>query len=184
MENKNKKRILIGALIVLIIMNLAALGSFGYHKYGSCHKDKKECQKDQDLSKNPHDRIKDYVKKELKLNTIQFDKFCQLKDLNLKNTDSIWEQMVKLRELTQKEITKANPDSLRLIQMADTIGLLHRSMQLEMNRHFLAVKKILDPNQLIKYNEMIKNIDRKGYNKHGKNSKRKDTCCTLDKSGN
>ena len=33
MENKNKKRILIGVLILLIIMNLASLGTFSYHKY-------------------------------------------------------------------------------------------------------------------------------------------------------
>jgi hypothetical protein len=181
MENRNKKRILIGALIVLIIMNLAALASFAYHKFDSCHKDKKECKKDANPSKNPHDRIKDYIKKELNLNENQFENFCRLKDINIKNTDSIWTRMEKLRELTQSEITKENPDSLSLIHMADTIGFLHRSMQLEMNRHFIAVKKILLPDQLVKYNEMIRNIDRRGCFKHGK---KKDSCCTQGKIRN
>jgi hypothetical protein len=166
MENKNKKRILIGILLVLILMNLAALSTFGYYKYHNSHRNDKECNKDRNQIKNPHDRVKYFMKKELQLDDNQFSKYCNLKDINIKNSDEIMNHLTKLREASQFEITIEKPDSLKLVQLADSIGICAKKIQLEMNRHFLEVKKILRPNQLIKYNEMILNIDKKQWGDH------------------
>lgn len=176
MENKNKKRILIGVLIVLILINLAALGSFGYHKY--CHSDKRknDCRKDNIENQNPHDRIKQFMKEELELNDDQFNLYCKLKDKNLKNSDSIWFCLGRLRELNQKELIKENHDTLRLSELTDSIGLFHKKMQMEMNHHFIEVKKILNPKQKNIYNEMILNINKKQWRNHNKHDKRGDSC--------
>jgi hypothetical protein len=176
MENKSKKRILIGALIVLILMNLAALGTFTFKKYFDHHHREKQWNNDQMQHKDPHDRIKQYVKNELQLSDEQFKKFCDLKDLNKKNTDEIWLHINKLMEATQLEITNEKPDSLKLNSLVDSIGEYHKKMQMEMNRHFFAVKKILKPDQISKFNEMILNLGKRDWKGHGESRKKMDTC--------
>ena len=176
MENKSKKRILIGILVVLILINLTALGSFGYHKFFGHHTDDRNWNKEDKFDRNPHDRVKYFVKKELNLNDDQFDKYCKLKDVNTSNSDSIWHRLSKLKERTHLEITKTDPDSIKLLQLSDSIGFFHMKMQMEMNRHFLEVKKILNSDQIVKYNQMILNIDTRQNRNHDRSGRKTDTC--------
>jgi hypothetical protein len=175
MENKNKKRILIGVLIVLIIMNLASLGTFSYHKYKNKPRFQKELEKREPNKQKQHERVKYFVKKELQLSDEQFKDYCQLKDLNLKNSGEMWDKLTNLREATILEITKENTDTARLIQLSDSIGFYHKKMQLEMNRHFLSVKKTLKPEQITKFNEMILNMENGDWRRHGRNPENKDS---------
>jgi len=164
MENKNKKRILIGILIVLILMNLAALGTFGFKKYYGHRPNENRWNKDDDKQKDPHDRVKMFIKRKLDLKEDQFKKYCDLKDLNSKNSNNIWVHISQLRASTTLELTSEKPDTIKLMQIADSLGFYHKKMLLEMNHHFLSVKKILDPAQIVTYNEMLRNIDKGGWN--------------------
>jgi hypothetical protein len=176
MENKNKKQILVGILIVLILMNLAALGTFGYKKYCGHHKYENQWNKKNKHNENPQDRVKNFMKRELELKDDQFKKYCELKDINSKNMDEIRLRISVLRESSKMEITNESPDTLKLMQLADSLGLYHKKMLIEMNRHFLSVKKILEPAQIKKYNEMLRNINKGEWNKRGDKGKMKDTC--------
>jgi hypothetical protein len=170
MENKNKKRILIGALIVLIIMNLTALGTFGYKKYCNSLRHSRHGEKGNFLSENQNERIKYFVKRELQLDDKQFQKFCVIKDSNYASTNIIWEKLMKFRNASLIEISLENPDTIKLIEISDSIGMYHKKMQIEMNRNFLSVKKLLRPEQLLKYNEMLLNMDKGEWRHHGKDS--------------
>lgn len=168
MENRIKKRILIGVLIVLILANVASLLTLGYKKYWY-QRNRKHCHKEMNECKNPQDRLKHYIQRELQLDQHQFGKFCGLKDYNISKTNEIMDSLSHFRAATQEEIIKENPDSLKLLELADSIGLYHKKMQIEMNRHFLATKKILKPEQVSKFNEMMINLNKK----HNRNTSNK-----------
>ncbi len=168
MENKSKKRILVGLLILLILINLTALGTFIYQKYLSAPKDRNEYTVEANEQHNPHNRLKLYIKKELQLDDEQFRNYCILKDMNIENSAEVWNHLVKFRESNIQEITSPNPDTTRLKELADSIGLYHSKMQLEMNRHYLSVKMILHPDQVSKFNEMIKHADNENWRNQGK----------------
>ena len=89
-----------------------------------------------------------------------------LKDTNFKNSGQIWEILGNLRRASLREIAKDRPDSLRLMALSDSIGLFNKKMQMEMNHHFISVKKILKPEQIKKYNEMLLNIESGRGRKH------------------
>jgi len=175
MENKNKKRILIGILIVLILMNLATLGTFGFKKYFGHTRTEKRWDNSKKDDKKPEDRVKEFVKRTLKLDKEQFKKYSDLKDVNIKNSTAIWEDIARFRRAINMEITKENPDTIWLLQCADSTGYYHKKMQIEMNRHFMAVQKILDKSQLERYNIMIQNIDNREWAKHRKKGQGNDT---------
>ena len=163
MEKSSKKKILIGILIALMLMNLAALGTFVYQKYFS------EPKKEQnwDKEKNPQERVKHFVRKELNLTDVQFENYCRFKDINLKNSDEIWDRLIRLRQTALVEITKENPDTILLAELSDSIGIYHHKMQKEMVRHFLTVKKSLSQEQIPKFNEMILNMEKREWRRHG-----------------
>jgi hypothetical protein len=167
MENKNKKRILIGILIVLILMNLAALGMFGYKKYCGHHRPDRKWMDNNDFKRDPQERVKQFVKNELELNDDQFAKYCALKDTNIKLSNEIWNHISKLREASNLELSSLNPDTVKLNQLADSLGFYHKKMILDMNHHFLSVKKILNPTQLEKYNNMLRNIEKGRFKNRG-----------------
>jgi hypothetical protein len=175
MENKIKKRILTGILIVLILINLAALGSFGYHKY-RFNRHNPNFDQDRNMMQNREEKIKLFIKKELGLNEQQFALYCKLKDQNMKNSDTIWHNLSRLRDKSQLELVKENPDTIKLQQLSDSIGMFHKGMQMEMNRHFIEVKKILEPNQKKIYNEMILNLGKNQWKNHNTNRIRPDSC--------
>jgi hypothetical protein len=174
MEKRNKKKILVGVLLILILMNIAALLTFGYHKFMVAKNEKEWGDKKKEFS-NQNERVKQFVKNELQMDDNQFADYCKLKDLNVENTNEIWERLGNLRKATQIEITGTNPDTLKLALLSDSIGMYHKKMQMEMNRHFLATKKILNPDQIAKFNEMIINTDRRHW-RGPNNYKKRDTC--------
>lgn len=174
METKNKKRILIGVLIVLILMNLASLFTFTFNKYKNRPPFKKEFENRDSSNMKQHDRVKYFVKKELNLSDDQFNEYSRLKDINLRNSGEMWDKLTKLRESTLLEITSENPDTANLIRLSDSIGFFHKKMQIEMNRHFLSVKKILKPEQIEKFNEMILNMEKGDWRRHGRNQGNRD----------
>ncbi len=169
MENKSKKKILIVVLIALILMNFAALGTFVYQRYISSPKTEDSVDKEKGQYTNPQERVKHFVKRELNLDDEQFEKYCRYKDTNMKNSGEIWNQLVSLREASLLEIVSENPDTLRLAELSDSIGFFHKKIQKEMNRHFLSVRKILNPEQMPKFNEMILNMEKSEWRRHGRN---------------
>jgi hypothetical protein len=57
------------------------------------------------------------------------------------------------------EINKENPDSIILLMLSDSIGQQHKFINIEMNRHFLAIKKMLGPEQQVKLIKLLNRMD-------------------------
>ncbi len=160
MDILTKKRLLIGAIVILLIMNISAISTIAYYKYSAKKhieqiREKKKRGINPYRGKNYGQRIKKYVRKELKLSDEQFKEYSRLKDINMQKSRDLWKQINQKRELTFKEYCKENPDTALLMQLSEDIGNLHKEVHREMIRHFNEVEKILTPEQLILFREML-----------------------------
>ena len=159
MEAKNKKRILLGLIILLVLINLSAIITIGYNKYDRKRDYDEKRVSDKKEDKNPHKRMKLYVKKELELTDNQFSSYCGLKDKNLENVDTFVKKIQHYKKEIIAEINKEVPDSLLLLKLSDSIGTQHMLIQIEMNRHFLAIKTMLEPSQIKKFEKLLNRMD-------------------------
>lgn len=183
MNTASKKRLLIGTIIILIVINISALSTIAFNKY---YRKRNIEQRDYNRSnrfnenlkekKNYHIRVKRFVKKELGLSDKQFEQYSALKDANIEKSHQIMLEIGKKKKLIFKEFCKETQDTLALTKLTEDIGKLHVKMQKETLRHFYAVEKILSAEQIVKFKKMLCNManrKRKGYNKQfGKNNKK------------
>jgi Spy/CpxP family protein refolding chaperone len=160
MEVITKKRLLIGTIVILLIMNISALSTIAYNKYrAKKHIEQIRKNKKKDFGtyrgKKYGQRVKMYVRKELELSDEQFKEYSRLKDINIQKSRDLWKQISEKRSLTFKEYCKENPDTVMLMHLSEDIGNLHKEMHQEMIHHFNEVEKILSPEQLIKFRKML-----------------------------
>lgn len=156
-----KKRLLIGTIVALLIMNISALGTIAYNKYQT-KKHIEQVRKNRNFNKNRGHgkrnylkKVKRYVRKELDLTEEQFKEYSRLKDLNMKKTGAIWKEIEAKRKLTYKEFCKENPDTAFLNALSADIGELHKQLHQETIHHFYKVHEILNPEQQKKFNQML-----------------------------
>jgi hypothetical protein len=88
MEARSKKRILLGTIILLLLINLSAIMTIGYNRYERKKALDKEYIQERGEKKNPHNRMKLFVKKELELSDDQFERYCKMKDANMQRTEN------------------------------------------------------------------------------------------------
>jgi len=188
MNTASKKRLLIGTIIILIVINISALSTIVFNKYN--HRTEQSAFIKQQLKnkslqteninlkqkKNYHLRVKKFVKRELELSDKQFEQYSNLKDANMEKSHQIMQEIGKKKKLIFKEFCKENQDTLALMQLTEDIGKLHVKMQKETLRHFNAIEEMLSPEQIIKFKKMLCNMAErrgKGYNQqYGKNKKK------------
>ncbi|MDF1550001.1 MAG: hypothetical protein P1P88_19405 [Bacteroidales bacterium] len=159
MDRKTKRRILGGLILLLILINLSAIATFGYNKYLRNKQAATENVSPQRDWDRRHQRIKLYVKKELELDSNQFNTYCKLKNENIDKLHSIYGKIGEYQKLIINEINKTTPDSLILLQLSDSVGMQHRLIQIETTRHFLAIKSILSSKQADKFQEMLNRME-------------------------
>lgn len=159
MNRITKRRILGSLILLLILINLSAIATFGYNKYLRNKQAATEnVSPNKDWDKR-HQRIKLYVRKELELDSNQFNTYCKLKNENIENLHKIYGRISDYQKTIIDEINKTTPDSIILMQLSDSVGMQHRLIQIETTRHFLAIKSILSPKQADKFQEMLNRME-------------------------
>ena len=166
-----KKRLLIGTIVILVVINISALSTLAFNKYQRTknvefndNNEQYRYDKRDMRQKAYHGRVKNFVKRELSLSNEQFEHYSILKDINLEKSDLLMQEIGNRKKLIFMEFCKESQDTIALNQMADEIGNLHAQMQKETLRHFQAVEKILTPEQLVGFKMMLCNMsNRKGH---------------------
>jgi len=181
MDTLTKKRLLIGTIIILIVINISALSTIAFNKYqqtknvelkdsnGEYQYDKRDKRQ-----KIYHKRVKYFMKRELSLSDEQFEQYIKLKDINIEKSGFLMQEIGNRKKLIFKEFCKEIQDTLALKQMADEIGSLHAQMQQETLRHFQAIEKMLTPEQFVKFKLMLCDMsNRKGHGFYKKRGERR-----------
>jgi|GEM_PF-2971351 hypothetical protein len=162
---KNKKRLLVGVIIILIIINITAIGTISYQKFDRKRDYKSESNHRKVKDGDHSERVKHYVKKELNLSESQCSIYYQSLDKNFEKTRILSEEISRIKKGIIDQTFAENPDTSMINLYSDSIGYLHKQIQYEMNRHFLLIKKSLDTNQQFKLKEILYRMNEKDWKK-------------------
>ena len=184
MNRFTKKQILIGALILLFVINIAALGTIIYQNYQQRWNrptlpvekpDWSDRQKDEwpkrrrdkddwpgrrdSLQKKGRQKefrgFQNFIKRRLELDEEQFRKFQALHQENVESMKKVTRELSKNRDTLMKELTKENPDTAKMNKLAREIGDLHTQLKKNTIHHFTKMKELCRPDQKEELNRMI-----------------------------
>jgi Spy/CpxP family protein refolding chaperone len=175
MNRFTKKQILIGGLILLIVINLAALGTFIYQNYQQERQlppppDKNRVQRDFREHNGPdRDRFSYFFRNKLDLNDKQFSKLRELRRKNHNDQIRIRKEIEEKTEEMMKELSSKKPDKKKLENINKEIGKLHMELNKVTIDHFLNLKENLNPDQRKELNKLIERMSKhRKFHRHGK----------------
>jgi len=142
-KNRN---LFIWMIVILLVINISAISTIIFHVYFF-----KPTQHSELMSRErPHK----FMKKELNLSPVQEKKFSQFKTEFRNNSKEILELLKANRIVMMEELSKTNPDTTKLNQIADKIGFLHASLKKKTIKHFIDMKNICDSGQFVRLGRM------------------------------
>jgi Spy/CpxP family protein refolding chaperone len=136
-----KNRILIGAVILLGAINLAILGTLGFH-----YTKPQEPTNPRESFRNRTNYGKS-IANELNLTPEQEEIFETLRQEYFNETQSIRREIQTNHRLIIDELDKENPDRAKLDSLAIAIGQLHEEQQFATIEHFLTLRESCSPEQ-------------------------------------
>ncbi|HDR52046.1 MAG TPA: periplasmic heavy metal sensor [Mariniphaga anaerophila] len=155
MALENKYRILIWVIVILVATNLSMGFSFLYHK----QQDKKLAeQTEQEAIELPAQQRTRFFREQLNLEPQQMEIF---RELNRDFNRSAWQinhQLERLRVEMVREMGRENPDRQKLGGISDEIGDLHTRLKNETIDYYLSMKKVCNPEQQTKLNEIFLSV--------------------------
>jgi Spy/CpxP family protein refolding chaperone len=140
-----KKKFIIIAIALLLIINLSALATIGYHRFIYCKVDGSLCKFSGD----------DYLYQELSLSRSQIEQMKAHKQSFQAQADTISQQLFFKRIELVNLLKTSEPDSDRIHQALQEIGSLQTELQQQVIGSVLKQKKILNPEQQEKFFAII-----------------------------
>lgn len=140
-----KRKFIIIIIAVLLIINLSALTTIGYHRFVSDRADDTVCKLSGD----------DYLYQELSLSRSQLDQIKSIRQSFLDDSNPILEQLLMQRTELVSQLQSASPDTERIRQMLQQIGSLQTDLQYQVIESLLKQKTILNPEQQEKFLAII-----------------------------
>jgi len=164
-----KKQVSAWLVILLLLINIAAILTITYHVYF----DKKQQQADA-VTADPGK----IITKELSLDQAQKKQYQNLQSVFNQESQPIVDQMAEARLGILEELSQPDSDPSKLDSLASIIGDLHYDLKRIMINHLLKVKTICDSSQQGQLKKLIrdmmqsegafKGMGRKFQHRHGK----------------
>jgi len=141
-----KKKLFIYALLILTVINLAALGTFLFRRFRSSARSGADLRPAEGFEQ---------VKQELSLSAEQIVKFQEYRKAFHAELDALSAQQNELRRLLIEELAAPVPDRKLLSEINERINRLQFRAQERVIDHLLDVKAILGPEQQEKFLSII-----------------------------
>lgn len=176
MQLFSRKEIYIWVLGALLVLNLATLGTilWKHSKSGSwkhCETSEKHKSKDRQ-----HGTV--HWLKEMGLSEEAIGQLRTIRDDFKESSSFYFGEIAEYEKEIFEQMSTSEPDTVRLLAIADSIGILHSAVRKESIRHLLEIKKITTPEQFKMLNERMQNrMMRQGWQHregHDKKSKKFD----------
>lgn len=146
MTLQNRNKIILVILLVITIVNVAAVLTFIYHvRYSGNNVPEMESGVNTDsvrLQRGPA-----YLMQELGFDEGQQERFHQSHDNFRKGSRPVFMEMRRLNAAIIDEVSKDQPDTAALRQMSLRAGELHSRIKMNTIRHLLEVGEIATPEQ-------------------------------------
>jgi hypothetical protein len=155
MAAKNKYRILIWVIAILVAVNLSMGISFFYHT----EQDKLMMkQTEEENIEIPAQQRTRFFREQLDLNPQQVDLFRELnRDFN-RTTGQIQNQLSELRIIMVNEMGLKDPDMEKLNEIAIQIGDLHEELKIITIEYYLAMKEVSTEEQQAKLHKIFLSV--------------------------
>lgn len=140
-----KKKFIIIAIALLLIVNLSALTTIGYHRFTGCKMDGSACQLTGE----------DYLYQELSLSHSQIDQMKAMKQSFQAQANSISERLFIKRTELVNLIKTSEADSAGILEVLHEIGSLQTELQQQVIKSVLKQKTILTQEQQEKFFAII-----------------------------
>ena len=141
-----KNKFIIYVLLILTVINLAALGTFLFHRFKGCSRSQADHRQAEGFEQ---------VKQELSLSAEQIVKFQEYRKAFHAELDSLSVEQNDLRRQLIQELAATAPDRMRLSDINERVNRLQIKAQERVIDHLLDVKAILGPEQQEKFLSII-----------------------------
>jgi Spy/CpxP family protein refolding chaperone len=177
MNKLTKKQLLIGALILLFAVNLAALGTIIYQNYQEQKQVEASNLQDRNIgdpselparqSRRPMEPgaepgtgrgFEHYIQRRLNLDEAQSQQYQALMRETRRNQRAIIHEMDRKRDSLMQEIASENSDTTTMNRLAGEIGNLHARLKHNTIEHFQKLRSICTPEQRPALNELIRGM--------------------------
>ncbi|MCK9616652.1 MAG: periplasmic heavy metal sensor [Lentimicrobiaceae bacterium] len=158
MSTTRKIALLTWTVIILLIINIAALGTMAYHSFR--HSTPEE--------QNPRGIGGGFIEKELQLSPMQKTQFKTLRMEFFSSSSEIFKQQRENKQKMIRELSNDTPDTSELHAIALSMGELHKQLKINTYRHFIALQKICTPTQRKKLKTLLNKIPQLNDAKPGK----------------
>lgn len=143
MNKRTKKILIIGVIGFLLLINISALLTI-ILKNRITNQPFEQRQPREEIRREQMDR---FMKDEFNFTREQFQEFRSINDKNRKEALNIAHELERKRDELLMELTKDDPDSVKLEIIAQEIGELHTTLKMITVNHFLELKEICTPAQ-------------------------------------
>jgi len=150
----NHNRILYWIIAILAVFSLSLLASVFFHY-------NQEERKSKSLHPAPEQQQPHMLMQQLNLAPEQEKIFDQDRHQYMIEARSIMDNLNQKRNEFIQELTVPEPDTIRLQQIADSIGRLHVELKMATLHHFMKLKSICNPEQQKTLNEMFRHFVQK-----------------------
>ncbi len=152
MISKNKYRILVWVVVILLATNLSMGISYFYHK----QQDKKLTEQVEETAiEVPAQRRTRFFREQLNLRPEQMDAFRELNRSFNRSAWSITHDLQSLRFEMVEELGSDSPDHEKLDSVSSQIGSLHQQLKNETIDYYLGMRAVCDEEQQQKLNEIF-----------------------------
>ncbi len=148
MDYFTKKNVLIWVVIILLIVNISAIATIFIQVFSDR---RPECGFF--LDEPPK-----HIVKKLKPDEEQIEYFSELHNTFREQTRDIIIRLNEKREEMLTELSSNDPDTVRLKEIAEEYGKLHKHLKMNTIDHFLKMKKKCTPSQEKELNKFINEI--------------------------
>ncbi|MCF8217939.1 MAG: periplasmic heavy metal sensor [Bacteroidales bacterium] len=170
MDINKQKKLITWAVIILVIINLGAIGLLIYRSYTPSETTTitRPAQEDRFHDNRGHRRGPgQFLQDRFQFNEAQLEKFNQSVDEHQSRMQEIKDSISLCRKKLVEEVVKDNPDTATLEEYIKRTGILHSKMQRETTNHFLEIQKIASPEQKEEIRSFLLDMpDRRRMNSH------------------
>ena len=158
MKANNNYKYLVWAVAVLAILNLATIGTIVFNRY----KFSKQISFAGSRQKMNENRSVQYsgrfFREKLNFSPEQMEKFSEYNPGFRQGVRNINIELAQKRNQMLRELSLKDVDTLKLNQLADSVGLLHVSLKKMTFQYYLDLKQICEPEQEKKLEKLFKEI--------------------------
>ncbi len=156
----DKRKLLIGVILFLFLTNAVTILTVVLHtsKSADNNQDDKKATATEIPGNIPESLRAQFFAKELKLNSEQQEKFRNIQRDYMRGARAISAEMSNLRDVLLQAMDQDQPDSIRLNELSEQIGLKHTELKKLTVQYYIGLKSVCKPDQQEQLYEMIRKI--------------------------